>query len=154
MRIRLFQYMHGIGHMSRKRREALLYTLLITYICINILVYTHNRALGCRYMKPGLSHQRQKTRGFKRNCLSSRVRSRHYQKSELASQTHAYRHHAFRIYKRMSCLLKVNASVPAELRLHASYLCGKQRLRKYHVQLFKQLYIVIYGIGIGHEALT
>ena len=75
----------NIGHMRRECTKALLNTLFISDICINLMKYSQFTAVSGRNVKSGLSHQTEQADRFQRNSFTAGIWSGDDQQCELFS---------------------------------------------------------------------
>ena len=86
------QHAHDARDVARKRRQALLQTLLVADVGLDALEDRHQRALVGRHEQAGLGHQRQQASRLERDRLAAGVRAGDQQHVEVAAQLEADRH--------------------------------------------------------------
>ena len=147
--IRLLQDPHGIGHMRRERRQALLNALLVSDVRKNLLEHRQLRALEGRNEETGLAHKLEQSHGLQTNRLAAGIRSRDHQKRKRIAQIHRNGHHRLRINEGMPAVLDVNVVAVIKARLHGMHAARQLCPGEDEVQLRQQLRIPLNFTGIG-----
>ena len=101
----------NIGHMRRECTKALLNTLFISDICINLMKYSQFTAVSGRNVKSGLSHQTEQADRFQRNSFTAGIWSGDDQQCEVLPKCHGDRNNFFRIEQWVTSLTDTDASL-------------------------------------------
>ena len=97
--------------MRRECTKALLNTLFISDICINLMKYSQFTAVSGRNVKSGLSHQTEQADRFQRNSFTTGVWTGYNQKLEIFAEHDIDWNHFFLIEQWVTSLTDTDASL-------------------------------------------